>query len=178
MKLLKPALITVFFLTLAIAANAQSGKIAIINTQAFSDQKIGITRLAAMYKKVEDEFKPRHDEIKTLMTRYEQLKKEITDTKALADQKTITAKIDQAEKLERDIKFKREDGQAAMEKRFAELSNPVFTDIQTALKTFAKQKGIDVILDIGRDNSGSIFLMNEAADITRVFITEYNKINP
>src|SRR5215204_4344257 len=92
------------------AVTVAGGKFAIIDTEAFGDQKDGIKRLVAAFQAVEREFKPRRDELQGLQTRYEALAKEINDTKAVADQKALQAKADQAQQLEIEIKRKQEDG--------------------------------------------------------------------
>ena len=70
-------------LTVAVAASRQAGaqpagqaggavpagKVAIIDTEKFTDQKAGVARIIAVFNTVEREFKPRRDEIQTLRTR-------------------------------------------------------------------------------------------------------------
>src|SRR3982750_4290694 len=60
------------------------GKFAIIDTEAFGDQKEGIQRLVAAFQAVEREFKPRRDDIQNLRTRYDALVKQISDTQKVA----------------------------------------------------------------------------------------------
>ena len=88
------------------AAAIAEGKFAIIDTEAFGDQKDGIKRLVAAFQTVEREFKPRRDEITTLRTRYDALVKEVNDTKAVAAPAALQAKADQAQQLEIEIKRK------------------------------------------------------------------------
>ena len=56
------------------------GKFALIDTEAFGDQKEGIKRLVAAFQTVEREFKPRRDDITALRTRYDALLKDIDAT--------------------------------------------------------------------------------------------------
>ena len=157
--------------------NVPDGKIAIIDSDAFSDQKQGIQRLVAAFQTVEREFKPRRDELQTMRTRYEALVKEINDTKSVADQKALAAKADQAETLKKDIERRQEDGQRALEKRAAELTTPVFQDIGQALQAFASQRGITLVFDISKTGN-AMMVVNNAVDITDAFIAEYNQRNP
>ncbi|HWW75635.1 MAG TPA: hypothetical protein VNZ44_09575, partial [Pyrinomonadaceae bacterium] len=101
----------------AAQANVPDGKIAIIDSDAFSDQKGGIQRLVAAFQTVEREFKPRRDELQTLRTKYDAIVKQANDTKAVADQKSLAALADQADTLKKDIERRQEDGQRALEKR-------------------------------------------------------------
>ena len=153
------------------------GKVATIDTDAFADQKAGIGRLVAVYNAVEREFKPRGDELRSMKTRYDGIVKQVNDTKAVADQKALAALADQAESLEKEMKRKQEDLQAASQKRFTELAEPVFRDIGQALQNFARQRGITVVFDLSKTGN-AVMVVNNAIDITDAFIADYNARNP
>ncbi|MBV8856226.1 MAG: OmpH family outer membrane protein [Acidobacteria bacterium] len=159
------------------AAAIAEGKFAIIDTDAFGDQKDGIQRLVAAFQAVEREFKPRRDEITNLKTRYDALVKEVNDTKAVADAKALQAKADQATQLETEIKRKQEDGQKALDKRVQELTGPVYQDIGNALQAFAKARGLSVIFDVSK-MQGVVMVVDGGIDITSAFIADYNARNP
>ena len=158
-------------------AAVPDGKVAIIDTDAFGDQKTGIARLISAYQTVDREFKPRRDELQTIRTRYDGLVKQINDTKGVADQKSLAALADQAETLKLDIEQKQQAGQRALEKRAKELTDPIYTDINTALQTFARQRGITVIFDISK-MGGVMMIVDGAVDTTPAFIAESNQRNP
>jgi Skp family chaperone for outer membrane proteins len=158
-------------------AGVPEGKVAIIDTDAFGDQKNGIARLISAYQTVDREFKPRRDELQAIRTRYEGIVKQINDTKGVADQKSLAALADQAETLKSDIERKQQDGQRALEKRAKELTDPIYQDINTALQTFARSRGITVIFDISK-MGGVMMVVDGAVDITPAFIAEYNQRNP
>ena len=158
-------------------ANVPDGKIAIIDSDAFSDQKAGIARLVAAFQTVEREFKPRRDELQTMRTRYEGLVKQANDTKSVADQKSLAALADQAETLKNDIERRQQDGQRALEKRVQELTNPIFQDIGTALQAFAASRGITLVFDVSKTGN-AMMVVNNAVDITDAFIADYNQRNP
>lgn len=153
------------------------GKFAIIDTEAFGDTKEGIQRLVAAFQTVEREFKPRRDEIQTLRNRYDALVKEVNDTKAVADQKALAAKADQAAQLEIEIKRKQEDGQKALDRRVQELTGPVYQDIGNALQAYAKARGLSVVFDVSK-MQGVVMVVDGGIDITNAFIAEYNQRNP
>lgn len=153
------------------------GKIAIIDTDAFADPKTGITRLVAALDGVNREFKPRSDELQRLRGQYDQIAKDIEATRNVADQKSLAAKVDQAETLKKDIERKTQDAQSAYQKRLREATEPVYKDINPALQTFARQRGVNVIFDVSK--LGEVMLIvNESVDLTRAFIAEYNQRNP
>ncbi|MGB8510084.1 MAG: OmpH family outer membrane protein [Pyrinomonadaceae bacterium] len=153
------------------------GKLAIIDTRAFNDPKSGVTRLLKAFDMVDREFKPRRDEIQQLRTRYEQLLKDIDATKGVADGKALQTKADQADTLKSDIERRQQDGQKALDKRIAELTEPIYQDISTALQTYAKSRGITVLFDASK-MAGAMFIVNDTLDITDAFIAEYNQRNP
>ncbi len=159
------------------AAAIAEGKFAIIDTDAFNDQQNGIKRLVAAFQTVEREFKPRRDEIQGLRTRYDALVKEINETKAVADQKALATKADQATQLETEIKRKQEDGQKALDRRVQELTGPVYQVIGNALQAFARARGLTVIFDVSK-MQGVVMVVNDSVDITGAFIADYNQRNP
>jgi Skp family chaperone for outer membrane proteins len=157
--------------------NVPDGKIAIIDSDAFSDQKAGIQRLVAAFQTVEREFKPRRDELQTMRTRYDALVKQANDTKAVADQKSLAGLADQAETLKNDIERRQQDGQRALEKRVSELTGPIFEDVGKALQAFAATRGITLVFDVSKTGN-AMMVVNNALDITDAFIADYNQRNP
>ena len=158
-------------------ANVPDGKFAIIDTDAFGDQKTGIARLVSAFQTVDREFKPRRDEIQTIKTRYDGIVKQINDTKGVADQRSLAGLADQAETLKSEIERKQQDGQRALDKRVKELTDPIYQDINTALQSFARQRGITVVFDISK-MGGVMMIVDGAVDITPAFVAEYNQRNP
>jgi Skp family chaperone for outer membrane proteins len=154
------------------------GKFAVVDTDAFQDPKEGIARLVGAAATVDREFKPRRDEIQQLQTRYEALAKQVQDTQKVADQKALAALADQAETLKNEIERKQQDGQRAIQKRWADLSGPIFTDINNALRAYAQARGISVVFDLAK-MEGVVMVVNpQGIDITAGFIAEYNQRNP
>lgn len=159
------------------AANVPEGKVAIIDSDAFGDQKAGVQRLIAAFATLDREFKPRRDELQGLQTRYQTIAKQIEDTKAVAKPESLAQLADQLSTIERDVKRKQEDGQAAYQKRLQELTEPVFRDLSQALQNYAKQRGIAVVFDISKMGN-AMLVVNDALDITDAFIADYNQRNP
>jgi Skp family chaperone for outer membrane proteins len=154
------------------------GKFAVVDTDAFQDPKEGIARLVSAAATVDREFKPRRDEIQQLQTRYEALGKQIQDTQKVADPKALQTLVDQAETLKNDIERKQQDGQRAIQKRWQELSGPIFTDINNALRAYAQARGVSVVFDLSK-MEGVVMVVNpQGIDLTAGFIAEYNQRNP
>jgi Skp family chaperone for outer membrane proteins len=180
MKTLTSLTLTIFFvLAFAAVGSAQaSGKIGVINTQAFSEPGTGITKYVNAVRSVEAELAPAIKEIDTLTARLQTLEKEIKQLQgsvSTADQQTGQRKVEEYEKLRRDYQFKQEDVKARYERRFNTVTTPLSQAIGAALTEFAKKNGYALILDISRDTAGVIIAVaDEKADITSAFIAYYN----
>lgn len=173
----------------AVSALAQGGntatqpaptKIGWIITAAFGDEKEGITKYVNAEKALDAEMKPRVTELQTIQTKLQTLSDEIKKLQGLAvvDQKSIAAKQDEGQNLQRTLKFKQEEAQQAYAKRREEVMAPISTNIFQALQEYAKKNGYAAILDIsalGSENQPSpLVFLEPSADITRAFIAYYN----
>ncbi|MDT5061276.1 MAG: hypothetical protein QOH63_1735 [Acidobacteriota bacterium] len=152
-------------------------KIAFIDTGAFGEEKVGITRFVNAMKALEREFKPRQDELTTMQNRVKALAEEISKTQSVADPKTIQAKQDEGERLQRDLKYKQDQADADFKKRYTDVVSPISQDIGKALDQFANARGITMILDISK-LAPAILTVNPAMDVTQTFINEYNSTHP
>jgi Skp family chaperone for outer membrane proteins len=161
------------------ASNAPvpDSKIAFIDTGAFGDDKVGITRFVNAMKALEREFKPRQDELNNIQNRIKALADEINKTQSVADPKTIQAKQDEGERLQRDLKYKQDQADADFKKRYTDVVSPISQDIGNALTAFANQRGITMILDISK-LLPAVLTVNPATDVTQAFINEYNSTHP
>lgn len=174
-----------FFSISAFAQVTQTGKVFVINTYAFSDEKEGITKFVNASKQIDNELKPRYTELETLRTKMQTLAKEI---QTLRDQylkapdkspikpETIQAKIDELEKMDVDFKRKQEDLKKAYTKRSQDLLDPLRADIFKVMQDFAKQKGYPIILDLAKMDEANIILAigMDDVDVTKEFVKFYN----
>jgi Skp family chaperone for outer membrane proteins len=128
---------------------------------------------------LDKEFQPVQTELQTLATRYQTLQ---ADIKKLQSQPgsvpvnptAMQTKIDEYQKLERDIKFKQEDAKARFDSRQATLLGPVMQDIGKALQDFAKQRGYAMVLDAVKLEQAGLLLGLGDIDVTKDFIAFYN----
>ena len=150
-------------------------KLALIYSEAFMDPKNGIARFGTLLNTLSREFQPRQTELTTLGQKIDQLTKEINDTQAVADPKTVQTKRDQLEQLQTEYKRKGEDGQAAYERRRKDIFGPLQEDIGKALEAYAKARGITIIVD---GSSVPVVYYADSIDITKSFIADFNSKNP
>jgi outer membrane protein len=161
----------------ASSAQIPDSKIALINTDAFSDEKLGIGRLVNAVKKVDTEFTPRRTELQGIKAQIDKLTADIQATANVATPQTLQQKNDQLEALKRDYQRKGEDAQAAYNKRLQEAVGPLYEDIGKSLDAFARARGITLLLDAAKIGP-AILAATDTMDVTRAFIAEYNSKNP
>lgn len=154
-------------------------KIAFVDTIAFGDEKTGIKRYVNAVKTVQLQFKPTTDELLNLQNRIKAIADDITKLSGspVVDPKSVQAKQDEGERLQRELKYKKEDADAAFDKKYGEVVGPISTDIGKALDQYLLQHGLTMILDISK-LAPAVLTMNPAMDITQSFIAEYNSKNP
>ena len=150
-------------------------KMAMIYSDAFLDPKTGIARFNSLLTTLNREFQPRQTELQNLQTRINTLTKEINDTQAVAAPEALRQKRDQLEQVNTELKRKAEDAEAAYNKRRQDIFLPLQQDIAKALETFAKARGITVIVD---GSQVPVVYAADSIDITRAFINEFNSKNP
>src|SRR6185503_12957386 len=128
--------------------NVPETKLALVDTDAFLDEKAGILRLVAAAKKVEAEFSPRRTELQNLQAQVDKMTADLQKAQAVQDPKVSAQQQDAIEQKKRDITRKTEDAQQEYQKRLQTLLTPVYEEIGKALDAFAKAHGITLILDV------------------------------
>jgi Skp family chaperone for outer membrane proteins len=163
----------------AAAVAVPETKIALIDTSVFGDEKVGIMRYVNAVKSVQREFQPKQAELTSIQARIRTLADDINKLAGapMVDPKTIQAKRDEGERLERDLKYKKEQADADFEKRFKEVVLPISADIGKAIDQFASQNRITLVLDASKLQP-AILTINPAMDVTQAFIANYNARNP
>ena len=175
----------IFAAIFAVSAFAQTtaSKIGLINTLAFDDEKVGITKYVAAMNSLDAEFKTVYTELQTLATKIQALQKEIAGYQDIINKggKIPIADADLQKKLEdydksgREYKFKEEDAKARIANRERIVMGPIRADIGNALQEFTKKNGFVMMLDIAKlDSAGLILGLDETADVTKQFIIFYN----
>lgn len=165
---------------LAQAGQPGVGRIGLIDSGAFGDEKEGITKYLNAVKALNLEVKPKVDELNGMQTRLKAISDELEKIKnppANVPINTSLAQTKQAdgESLQRQFEFKKKDYDAYLEKRGNDLLGPIQLDIGKAIQDFCTQKGYVAILDLdkmGRD--GSLLGLDPKANVTKEFITFYN----
>jgi hypothetical protein len=181
-------LLPLSFLLLVLAAPcpAQTTRVALIDTNAFTDPKHGITRLVNALSLVEKEFEKRHAkmlELHNLLLRQPSgpgfMGPIPTDPRPMTPERRKQLKED-AEKMRRSFEWEQKELQRAYDKRREEVRIPIFEDILRSLEAFAKARGITLLIDVNNLSCPISCQIESAADIniTREFIAAYNRLHP
>lgn len=158
---------------LSILANAQQ-RIGVVNGYLFSDEKVGIRKLAESVAFLNYSHNgctyacgPLTEKIKTLAKEIEVLK-------------VASASIQEKEKelsdTKQQLKRIQEDDRARYEKLFAMLIEPIMNEINAKLISFSKQKGYTKLFDISDDKvAEAVLYIDESIDVTKEFIQFCNE---
>jgi outer membrane protein len=157
-------------------ASVPDSKIALVDTDAFLDEKQGITKLVTAAKAVEAEFQPRRTELQTLQQQIDKATADLQKVQAVQDPKLSAQQQDKIDTMKKDMQRKGEDAQAAYQKRLQDKLGPVYEDIGKALDAYAKAHGITMVLDVTKIQG--IVSADGSLDITKAFIVEFNSKNP
>jgi len=156
--------------------NVPDTKLALVDTDAFLDEKAGIVRLVAAAKKVEAEFSPRRTELQNLQAQVDKMTADLQKASPVQDPKVSAQQQDAIDQKKREITRKTEDAQSEYQKRLQVLLGPVYDQIGKELDAFAKAHGITLILDVTKVQG--IVSADGSLDITKAFIAEFNSKNP
>ena len=165
--------------TPAAAAPVPETKIALVDTTAFGDEKTGINRYVKALNGVQAAFQPRLVELNNLQNQIKAIADEINKLSGIpvVDQGSIKSKQDEGERLQRELKYKKEQFDADFEKGLTQAVAPVSTDIGKALDQYASQHGLTLVLDISK-LLPALLTVNPGMDITQAFIADYNSKHP
>jgi Skp family chaperone for outer membrane proteins len=161
------------------AVSVPETKIALIDTNVFSDEQAGIKRYLSAVKNVRSEFQPKETELLSLQTRIKTIADEInklTGTPVVSAE-NVRAKQDEGERLQREFKYKKEQVEVDFQKRYEVVVGPISADIGKAIDRYAVEHGLTMILDVSK-LVPAVLTMNPAMNVTQAFITEYNSRNP
>lgn len=156
--------------------NIPDSKIALVNSDEFTDEKAGIVRLVNAAKKVDGEFAAKRKELQDLDAAIKKAEADLAKVQAMQTPLVNQQQQDKIDQMKKDLQRKGEDAQAAYQKRLQDVLGPVYDEIGKALDAYAKAHGITLILDVTKVQG--IVSAADSLDITKAFITEFNSKNP
>lgn len=186
-RLFAASMIFAAIFTVSAFAQTTTNKIGLIDTASFEDDKAGITKFITGRKSLDAEFKKDLDELTAIANRMQTLDKELIalegQLKASGGvpvnreslQATYNTKADELGKLDRELKFKRDDTKVRYERREQVVMGPIMLDIGKAMKEYQKQKALSLLLDATKLYSAGVLLAwDDVNDVTADFVKFYN----
>jgi outer membrane protein len=180
MTKIKSAVLAALFMTaLAISAAAQNvpdGKIVVLNTTAFPN---GIFELKQKYEQVDNQFKPRSQELEGIAQQMQQIENEIKTKGNVLPPEKLRELQERYEGLKREGTRKQEDLKNDYEKAVEVATKPVRDKLYQFINNYAAKNTISMVVNLaGMAQSGGLAYWDPKADVTEDFISEYNKANP
>ena len=152
------------------------GKIALVNSAAFNGE---IMELRAKIEALGSELEPARKELEAMQKQIEDIKTNLQTKGTTVNEATKQQWLEQGQELEKTFKRKSEDYEAKLQKRGAEVIQPINGKIVEALSKYAAAKGIAIVLDfVAAQNNGLLLYAKDTTNITDDFVKEYNKANP
>lgn len=155
--------------------SAGPANIAVIDSSAFADDKLGITRVLNAMKQLEAKFLPLRTELRGMRDRLSTMRADLQKKAGIQDPRTTAQQAEEADRLDVQIKRKAEDAQASYQKESMAVLEPLHKDIANALTTYSQAKGISLLIDVNRV---PVVYAATNLDITKDFIAEYNRTHP
>jgi len=159
----------------AAGGTATKVKIAIVDVLAFREE---VLELKAKYDKLQTEFAAKYRDLESMQNSI------ANKQKVLQENKTLTApqaqKLnDEIEQLKKDYNRTLEDSQAMARKREQAETEAIYEKLSKYLDQYCAKHGITTVFDARRlQETGIVVYAAPAANITKDFVSEYNKANP
>lgn len=183
-KSAKALCLIILTLSCFISSLAQN-KIAFVNKQIFSDEKIGIRELVEANKNLDAEFEPLDKELQSLSKKLQEIVIRVKTGHEYRNKKLTQAEIKkkseenflEVKKLSNEIHSKGEKAKNLHQKRKIELIIPINKKISEKLKEFTKQNGYEKIFDLSENEleDSDLLYTNDPIDVTEEFIKFCNE---
>jgi Skp family chaperone for outer membrane proteins len=150
-------------------------KVAMIDSAVFRDE---VQELKAKYEKLQTEFAPKARDLESMANSI------ATKQKVAQENKTLTPAqaqklVEEIEQLKRDYNRALQDSQDLAGRREKAETEDVYEKLSKFLEQYCAKKGITHVFDARRlQDTGVAVYVAQPANITKDFISEYNKANP
>ena len=150
-------------------------KVAIIDSMVFRDE---VLELKAKYEKLQTEFASKARDLESMQTSIATKQKVSLENKTLTPQQAQKLD-DETEQLKKDYNRLLQDSQDMASKREKDETEAIYEKLSKFLEQYCAKHGITTVFDARRlQDTGVVVYVGPTANITRDFISEYNKANP
>jgi Skp family chaperone for outer membrane proteins len=159
----------------AAGGGATKLKVAIIDSAVFRDE---VLELKAKYEKLQAEFAPKARDLESMQNSIANKQKVAQENKTLTAQQAQKLS-DEIEQLKKEYNRSLQDSQDLASKRELTETDDTYEKIRKSLDQYCAKYGITHLFDARRlQDTGVGIYAAPTANITRDFISEYNKANP
>src|SRR5215510_508200 len=150
-------------------------KVATIDSMVFRED---ILELKAKYDKLQAEFAPKYRDLESMQNSIANKQKVAQENKTLTPQQAQKLS-DEIEQLKKEYNRSLQDSQDLADKRAQAETDDIYDKLRKSLEQYCAKKGITQLFDARRlSDTGVAVYMAPTANITKDFISEYNKANP
>jgi len=150
-------------------------KVAIIDWAVFRDE---IAELKTKYEKLQTEFASKARDLESMQNSMANKQKVAQDNKTLTSQQAQKLG-DEIENLKKDYNRSLQDSQDLASKREREETEAIYDKLSKFLEQYCAKHGITHVFDARRlQDTGVVVYAAPTSNITKDFISEYNKANP
>src|SRR5262249_50696681 len=150
-------------------------KVAIIDSMVFRDE---VLELKAKYEKLQAEFAPKYRDLESMQNSIANKQKVAQENRTLTPQQAQKLS-DEIEELKKENNRSLQDWQDLASKRDQPKPDDIVEKIMKSLEQYCAKKGITHLFDARRLQDTSVVVyMAPTSNITKDFISEYNKANP
>jgi len=193
MRLFKLALVALALQLLGVSALAQQpgagtpqkpaapvllpkGKVAVINTAAFQEN---VDEFKAKIDSLTRQFEPRVKEVQGLADKINALQTTLKSQNGVLAPAKIAEMTENLDSMKREHKRKAEDLEADAGRARDKAFEPITGKLSKFAEDYTATRGIVMLWDLANGlQSGTVIWFDPRSDVTRDFITEYNKANP
>jgi len=189
MKLYKFTLIALALPLLAVSALAQQpvagaakpallpkGKVAVVNTAAFQEQ---VDEFKQKIEALNRQFEPRVKDVQALADKINALETTIKSQSQVLTPAKVAEMTENLDTMKRDYQRKSEDLQADAGRARDKAFEPITGKLSKFAEDYTARHGLVLLVDLANGvQSGTVLWFDPRSDVTKDFITEYNKANP
>ena len=159
----------------AAGAGAAKTKVAIIDSMIFREE---VLELKAKYDKLQGEFAAKGRDLESMQNSIANKQKVAQENKSLTPQQAQKLN-DEIEQLKKEYSRSLQDSQDNYAKREKADTDDVYEKIGKFLEQYCAKHGITTVFDARRlQDTGVVVYAIPMSNITKDFISEYNKANP
>jgi|SRR5262245_1603918 len=159
----------------AAGGGATKMKVAIIDSMVFRDE---VLELKTKYEKLQAEFAPKARDLESMQTSIVNKQKVAQENKTLTPQQAQKLD-DEIEQLKKEYNRSLQDSQDLASKREKAETEAIYEKISKFFEQYCAKYGITHVFDARRlQDTGVAVYAAPTSNITRDFISEYNKANP